>query len=134
MRLAPALAAPVLAAILPVAMAPAAFVLMAAGGRPPVTIFVGSPNRAAQVYGPADMLCDLNKCRLFNLPSDGGLASGTIVEFGIPETTGQDRVEMRRCTEQLCRASVLGYPSERTSLPGHSNPTVFITPVELRLE
>ncbi len=112
----------------------ASVLLMAANGRPPVTLFVGGANSADRVYGPADMLCDLNKCRLFNLPKAENLEPNTIVEFGIPDMTGQDRVEMRRCTEQLCRASVLGYPSERTSPPGHSGPTVFITPVELRLE
>jgi hypothetical protein len=48
--------------------------------------------------------------------------------------SGQDRVEMRRCTESICRASVLGFPSERTSPPGHSGPAVFITPIELRLD
>jgi hypothetical protein len=107
--------------------------LMGAGTRP-ATIIVGTANTDSKVYGPADMLCDLNKCRLFNLPASLGLAPNTIVEFGIPEMSGQDRVDMRRCSEQMCRASVLGYPSERTSLPGHSGPTVFITPVEMRLE
>ncbi len=73
------------------ALVVAAFVLMAAGGRPPVTIFVGAPHGDSRLYGPADMLCDLNKCRLFNLPETAGLAPGTIVEFGIPEMGGQDR-------------------------------------------
>jgi len=117
-----------------VSLAFAALLIMAAGGKPPVTIYVGAPNPAAKVYGPADMLCDLNKCRLFNLPKADGLASNTIVEFGIPEMSGQDRVEMRRCTETICRASVLGFPSERTSPPGHSGPAAFITPIELRLD
>jgi hypothetical protein len=116
------------------ALAVAASIFLMAAGTRPATIIVGTANRESKVYGPADMLCDLNKCRLFNLPAALGLAPNTIVEFGIPEMTGQDRVDMRRCSEQLCRASVLGYPSERTSLPGHSGPTVFITPVELRLE
>ncbi len=114
--------------------AAASLFLMAANGRPPVTLFVGTANRASRVFGPADMLCDLNKCRLLNLPKVNNLEPKTIVEFGIPDMSGQDRVEMRRCTEHLCRASVLGYPSERTSPPGHSRPTVFITPVEMRLE
>lgn len=112
----------------------AAAVLLLAAGRLPATIYVGVPNSRASIYGPADMLCDLNKCRIFNLPQTKGLARDTIVEFGIPELNGQDRVEMRRCSEQMCRASVLGYPSERTSMPGHTGPTVFITPVELRLD
>ena len=112
----------------------ASMFLMAAIARQPATIIVGTANSASKVYGPADMLCDLNKCRLFNLPEALGLQPNTIVEFGLPEMNGQDRVDMRRCMEQLCRASVLGYPSERTSPPGHSGPTVFITPVELRLE
>lgn len=113
----------------------AAAVLLLAAGRSPATIHVGAPSSRALIYGPADMLCDLNKCRIFNLPKATGLARNTIVEFGMPEVmNGQDRVEMRRCSEQMCRASVLGYPSERTSLPGHTGPTVFITPVEIRLE
>jgi hypothetical protein len=100
----------------------------------PTSIFVGTANAATKSYGPADMVCDLNKCRLFSLPPDAGLQPNTIVEFGIPDMGGQDRVEMRRCMETMCRATVLGYPSERTSSPGHAGPTVFITPVELRLQ
>jgi len=115
-------------------LALAASVWLIAAGARPVTIIVGTVNSDSKVYGPADMLCDLNKCRLFNLPVALGLAPNTIVEFGIPEMRGQDRIGMRRCMEEMCRASVLGYPSARTSPPGHSGPTVFITPVELRLE
>ena len=85
------------------------------------------------LYGPADMLCDLNKCRLFELPSTLGLDPGTIVEFGLPAMGGQDRIDLRRCF-QICRASVLGYKSPNTSPPGQSNPTIAITPVEIRLE
>lgn len=111
----------------------AAAVLLMGAGHSPVTIYVGAPSSRATVYGPADMLCDLNKCRIFNLPQGAGIAPNTIVEFGVPEMNGQDRLDMRHCSEQMCRASVLGYPSERTSLPGHAGPTVFITPIELRL-
>lgn len=99
----------------------------------PATIFVSSPHTPSVVYGPADMLCDLHKCRLFNLPPADGLAPDAIVEFGLPELNGQSRVDLRRCFE-VCRASVLGYPSDPTSPPEHSKPTVFITPIELRLE
>jgi hypothetical protein len=85
------------------------------------------------VYGPADMLCDLNKCRLFNLPRTVVPVANTIVEFGLPEVMGQAAVEFRRCFA-LCRASVLGYESTPTSKPEQSNPTVFITPIEIRLD
>ncbi len=99
----------------------------------PVTIYVGAPNPAAVLYGPADMLCDLNKCRLFRLPASNGLAPNTIVVFGYPGVAGQDRIDLRRCLE-LCRASVLGYPSTATSPSEFAGPSVFITPVELRLQ
>lgn len=99
----------------------------------PATLIVGGPHPAAVVYGPADMLCDLNKCRLFNLPAAVAPRSGTIVEFGLPQMDGQNRVDIRRCF-QMCRASVLGFESDPTSDPQHSRPTIFITPIELRLE
>ncbi len=99
----------------------------------PATITVGAPHPGALVYGPADMLCDLNKCRLFGLPAALHLPANAIVEFGVPQMEGQQRIELRRCF-QLCRASVLGFASDATSPPGHGNPTVFITPIELRLE
>ncbi len=101
---------------------------------PPGTIYVGAPNPAAVVYGPADMLCDLNKCRLFSLPADSGLASGTIVMFGLPAVGGQDRIDMRRCLESVCRASVLGFQSPPTSPSEYAGPSVFITPIEIRLQ
>lgn len=99
----------------------------------PLTIYVGQPTPDDIVYGPSDMLCDLNKCRLFNLPEALGLPKEAIVEFGLPLLQGQARIDLRRCFEDLCRASVLGYVSAPTSEPGHSKPTVFITPVEIRL-
>ena len=98
----------------------------------PVTLIVGQPHSPSKLYGPADMLCDLHKCRLFNLPVSV-VAAKTIVEFGLPSITGQDAVEFRRCFA-LCRASVLGYESAPTSPPEQSNPTVFITPIEMRLD
>ena len=112
----------------------AASIVLAAAGHAPSVIHVGASNPHARLYGPADMLCDLNKCRLFNLPKEEGMDPNTIVEFGIPDVSGQDRVDMRRCSEQLCRASVLGYPSKRTSPPGHSGPTLFISPIDLQLD
>lgn len=99
----------------------------------PVTLFVGKPSPDAILYGPADMLCDLNKCRLFELPASLHLVPGTIVEFGLPAMGGQDRIDLRRCF-QVCRAGVLGYQSPNTSPPGQSNPTIAITPIEIRLE
>ncbi len=99
----------------------------------PATLRIGQPHTPSMVYGPADMLCDLHKCRLFNLPKTVAPDATTIVEFGLPDMTGQDGVEFRRCFA-LCRASVLGYESNPTSKPEQSNPTVFITPIEIRLE
>jgi hypothetical protein len=98
-----------------------------------VTLSVGRAHTPSMVYGPADMLCDLHKCRLFNLPPTVTPIANTIVEFGLPEVAGQDAVEFRRCFA-LCRASVLGYESNPTSKPEQSNPTVFITPIEIRID
>ena len=99
----------------------------------PATLYVGAAHTPSALYGPADMLCDLFKCRIFGLPMTQVRQPDTIVEFGLPELTGQSRVDVRRCF-QICRASVLGYQSTPTSLPESSKPTLFITPIELRLE
>ncbi len=114
--------APLLAALLP----------WTASARP-ATLFVGAPHTPSVLYGPADMLCDMFKCRLFNLPRGLAASTDTIVEFGLPTLSGQDRVDLRRCL-QVCRASILGYESSPTSNPEHSKPTLFITPIEMRLE
>ncbi len=109
--------------------------LMGAAPAPePATIQVNPPNPQAVLYGPADMLCDLNKCRMFRLPAEDKLAPGTIVVFGYPgNVSGQDRITLRRCLD-VCRAAVLGYPSPPTSPSEYPGPSVFITPVELRLQ
>lgn len=99
----------------------------------PVTMFVGAQHTPSVLYGPTDMLCDLNTCRLFNLPKEIGLPASTIVEFGLPTLNGQDRVDIRRCF-QICRASVLGFETKERVTPGHGNPAITITPIELRLE
>ena len=99
----------------------------------PVTIVVGPPQKPAVTYGPADMLCDLNTCRLFNLPPSSGLPSNAIVEFGMPSLGGQDRVDMRRCL-QICRASVVGVVESQKAAPGDGNPTIAIDPIEMRLD
>ena len=99
----------------------------------PVTIVVGEPHTPSIVYGPADMLCDLNTCRLFNLPKDAGLPQGAIVEFGLPKMDGQGRLDIRRCF-QICHASILGFERQIETPPEHGNPTVAITPIELRLQ
>lgn len=99
----------------------------------PVTMFVGAAHTPNVLYGPADMLCDLNTCRLFSLPKGNGLSSEAIVEFGLPQLNGQDRVDIRRCF-QICRASVLGFETRPKVPPEHANPTVVITPIELHLE
>ena len=99
----------------------------------PVTVAVGAPHTPRMVYGPADMLCDLDTCRLFNLPRESGLAPNAIVEFGLPKLGGQDRVDLRRCFK-VCRASIVGYMTTQKTPPEHGNPTVAITPIEMRLE
>ena len=99
----------------------------------PATIIVGGPHTPSMVYGPADMLCDLDTCRLFNLPKETGLPPDAIAEFGLPKLGGQDRVELRRCFK-VCRASVVGYETKQKTPPEHGNPTIAITPIEMRLE
>ena len=111
-----------------------AVVLLAAGAQArPVTIVVGADHTPSTVYGPADMLCDLNTCRLFNLPAETGLPPDAIVEFGLPQLSGQGRVDIRRCF-QICRASVLGFQTQEKPPPEQGNPTVAIVPIEMRLE
>ncbi|WP_158747032.1 hypothetical protein [Acidisphaera sp. L21] len=113
---------------------PIAVIMVAFGAQArPVTLTLGKTTLPTTLYGPADMLCDLHKCRLFNLPASVTPIRNTIVEFGLPDMSGQDGVEFRRCFA-LCRASVLGYESNPTSKAEQSNPTLFITPIELRLE
>ena len=111
----------------------AAMVLAAGALARPVTITVGGTHTPSVRYGPADMLCDLNTCRLFNLPEEAGLPPGAIVEFGLPQLSGQDRVDIRRCF-QVCRASVVGFAVSSLPPPERGNPTVAITPVEMQLE
>jgi hypothetical protein len=108
--------------------------LMAAAAQAkPATITVGAAHTPSVQYGPADMLCDLNTCRLFNLPTATGLPRNAIVQFGLPQLDGQDRVDLRRCF-QICRASVIGYVAPQKSPPEPANPTVSIIPIEMRLE
>jgi hypothetical protein len=103
---------------------PALAVLMATAAQAkPATIQVGPAHTPSVDYGPADMLCDLNTCRLFNLPK----------ETGLPQLDGQDRVDLRRCF-QICRASVIGYAAPQKAPQGPENPTVSIIPIEMRLE
>ena len=109
-------------------------VLIATGAQSrPVTIVVGARHTPSIVYGPADMLCDLNTCRLFNLPQETGLPLHAIVEFGLPQLSGQGRVDIRRCF-QICRASILGFETQERTPPEHGNPTVAIIPIEMRLQ
>ncbi len=105
----------------------------AAGAKEPVTVYVGSPHDGAILYGPSDMLCDMHMCRMFGVPASPAVPKGATVEFGLPQPTGQARIDIRRCLE-MCHASVLGYPSERTSKQTSPGATVFITPVEMRLD
>jgi hypothetical protein len=97
-----------------------------------VTLTVGPAHNGAIVYGPADMLCDLDKCHMFLVP---GFPKNGTVDFQMPALKGQERTELRRCFN-ICRVSVLGYVSDETGhpTPDQQNPSITITPVELRLE
>ena len=97
-----------------------------------VTLKVGPAHPGAILYGPADMLCDLDKCHMFEVP---GFPKNGTVDFQMPALTRQDRIDLRRCFN-ICRVSVLGYVSDETGhpTPDQQNPSITITPVELRLE
>ncbi len=97
-----------------------------------VTLTVGPPHPGAIVYGPADMLCDLDKCHMFEVP---GFPRNGTVDFQMPSLKGQERTDLRRCFN-ICRVSVLGFVSDETGhpTPDQRNPSITITPVELRLE
>lgn len=99
---------------------------------PPVTLKVGAPHAGAIVYGPADMLCDLDKCHMFQVP---GMPRNGTVDFQMPFLKGQERTDLKRCYN-ICRVSVLGYVSDETGhpTPDQRNPSITITPIELRLE
>jgi hypothetical protein len=97
-----------------------------------VTLKVGPPHTGAILYGPADMLCDLDKCHMFMVP---GFPKNGTVDFQMPNLKGQERTDLRRCFN-LCRVSVLGFVSDETGhpTPDQENPSITITPVEVRLE
>ncbi len=99
---------------------------------PQVTLTVGAPHPGAVIYGPADMLCDLDKCHMFEVP---GFPRNGTVDFQMPSLKGQERTDLRRCFN-ICRVSVLGFVSDETGhpTPDQRNPSITITPVELRLE
>ena len=103
--------------------------LMAA--EPPVTLKLGAPHDGSTTYGPADMLCDLDKCHMFKVP---GLPPNGTVDFQMPFLKGQDRTDLRRCFS-LCRASVVGYPNAPDHRPpDQRNPSITIVPIEMRLQ
>lgn len=98
---------------------------------PPVTFKLGPAHEGEVAYGPADMLCDLDKCHMFKVP---GMPPNGTVDFQMPNLQRQERLDLRRCFS-LCRASVTGYPSvpeHRT--PDQRNPSITITASELRLQ
>ncbi len=105
--------------------------LGAAAPLQPVTFHLAPPHEGSTQYGPADMLCDLDKCHMFKVP---GMPSNGTVDFQMPFLQGQERVDLRRCFS-LCRATVTGYPSEpdhRT--PDQRNPSISIAAVELSIQ
>ena len=96
-----------------------------------VTLVVGAPHPGAIVYGPADMLCDLEKCRMLKVPGQPDRAE---VDFLLPNLKGEERADLRRCFS-FCRASVLGYVAQDADAPlDPRNPSFTIIPVELRLQ
>ena len=99
------------------------------------TIRLGDASAATETFGPGDMICDLNKCRLFNMPSDPARYSDrALVEFGFPGMSGQNRFIMRRCTGRLCKATVSGTRTTPTSRPESANPTIFLVPAEIEVK
>ena len=105
--------------------------LAAAAPLAPVTFHLAPPHEGSATYGPADMLCDLDKCHMFKVP---GMPSNGTVDFHFPQLSGQERVDLRRCFS-LCRATVQGYPSEpdhRT--PDQRNPSLSIAATELQIQ
>ena len=115
---------------LPKCLLLAPFLLMAAD-LPPVTIKLGTPHDGSTTYGPADMLCDLDKCHMFKVP---GMPPNGTVDFQMPFLKGQERTDLRRCFS-LCRASVVGYPSDPAHrTPDQRKPSISIAATEMRLE
>jgi hypothetical protein len=104
--------------------------LMAAEPLPPVTLKLAPPHPGSTTYGPADMLCDLDKCHMFKVP---GMPSNGTVDFQMPFLKGQERTDLRRCYS-ICRASAIGYPSEpEHRTPDQRNPSITIAVTELDL-
>ncbi len=98
---------------------------------PSVTLNLGPAHEGSVTYGPADMLCDLEKCHMFKVP---GMPSNGTVDFQMPFLKGQDRQDLRRCFS-LCRALVTGYPSEpEHRTPDQRNPSITIIASEMRLQ
>ena len=113
-------------------LAPLAAPLAAlAADLPPVTLKLGPPHDGSTTYGPADMLCDLDKCHMFKVP---GLPPNGTVDFQMPFLKGQERKDLSRCYS-LCRASVVGYPNEpEHRTPDQRNPSISIAATEMHLE
>ena len=105
--------------------------LLGAAPLPAVTFHLAPPHPGSATYGPADMLCDLDKCHMFKVP---GMPSNGTVDFQMPFLQGQDRVNLRRCFS-LCRATVTGYPSEpEHRTPDQRNPSISIAATELQIQ
>ena len=99
----------------------------------PYTITMGDKAAGSEVFGPADLICDLNKCRMFTLPVASHVPANAIIEFGQPKMTGQDRIVMRRCIE-LCRAIVTGVRIASPTRQESQRPEIYITPSELLIQ
>jgi hypothetical protein len=104
---------------------------MAANPLPPVTITLAPAHAGSTTYGPADMLCDLDKCHMFKVP---GMPPNGTVDFQMPFLKGQERTDLRRCFS-ICRATVVGYPSEpEHRTPDQRNPSITIAATEMNLQ
>jgi hypothetical protein len=99
---------------------------------PAVTLDLAPSHAGSSIYGPADMLCDLDQCHMFSVP--GFPRNGTI-DFQMPQLAGQQRIDLRRCFN-LCRVTVVGYIASDVvhRTPDQQNPSVLITPTELQLQ
>ena len=106
-------------------------VLLMAADLPPVTFELAQPHAGSATYGPAEMMCDGDKCHMFKVP---GMPSNGTVDFQMPFLKGQERTDLKRCYS-LCTASAVGYPSDpEHRTPDQRNPSISIAVTELRIQ
>lgn len=115
-----------------IATASMSVMAIAASPLPPATLKINPPHASTVTYGPADMMCDRDKCHMFLVP---GFPKNSTVDFQMPFLNGQNRTDLQRCFN-VCKVSVLGYVSDVTGhpTPDQRNPSITITPIEIRLQ